>query len=100
MTQSVLTAPALPPPRASLPAAGWGELFPRPSPEELRRQPRIITALRKSGHRALATLQCEISGSLAVLRGAVSSYYLKQLAQAAALQVDGVRKVENLIEVR
>jgi hypothetical protein len=99
MTQSVLTTPALPP-RASLLAAGRGELFPRRSPEELRRQQRIITALRKSGHRALATVQCEISGSLAVLRGTVSSYYLKQLAQTAALQVDGIRKIENLIEVR
>jgi osmotically-inducible protein OsmY len=99
MTQSVLTAPALPP-RASLPAAARNELFPDRSLEDLRRQQRITKALRTSGHRALATVRCEVSGSLAVLRGAVSSYYLKQLAQAAALQVDGVRKVENLIEVR
>jgi hypothetical protein len=99
MMQSVLTAPALPP-RAGLSAAGRDELFPRRSLEELRRHERITKALCKSGHRALATVQCEVAGSLAVLRGSVSSYYLKQLAQAAALQVDGVRKVENLIEVR
>jgi osmotically-inducible protein OsmY len=99
MTQSTLIAAALPP-RASLPAAVRNELFPRRSPEDLRRQHRITKALRTSGHRALATVRCEVSGSLAVLSGAVSSYYLKQLAQVAALQVDGVRMVENLIEVR
>jgi osmotically-inducible protein OsmY len=83
MTQSVLITPA-----------------PSRSPDDLRLQRRITKALRKSGRRALAAVQCEVSTSLAVLRGAVSSYYLKQLAQAAALEVDGVRNVENMIEVQ
>jgi hypothetical protein len=44
--------------------------------------------------------QCEVSGGLVVIRGVVASYYLKQIAQTIALRVDGVRKVENLIDVQ
>jgi osmotically-inducible protein OsmY len=33
------------------------------------------------------------------LRGRVPSYYLKQLAQAAAANMEGVKRIENHIEV-
>ena len=100
MTQSATLAISASPQHASVSVAAPVGSFPRHHPHERRLEQRVTRALRKSSHRALAVLQCEVSGGLVVLRGVVSSYYLKQIAQAIALRIDGVRKVENLIDVR
>lgn len=60
-------------------------------------EPRARTALRQSQHPALHSLEVtEIDGSI-VLTGRVGSYYYKQLAQEAVLQVaDGCVIVNNI----
>ena len=45
-------------------------------------------------------VSCELSGDTLFLRGCVTSYYQKQLAQEAVKKVDGVRGVINDVEVR
>ena len=59
----------------------------------------VARALRVTGHAALRDLDIEISGGIVVLWGRVSTYYQKQLAQATAQNVDGVRGVANGVEV-
>jgi osmotically-inducible protein OsmY len=45
------------------------------------------------------TLTCEFRGGMLLLRGRVSSYYHKQVAQEAVLRLDAVEQVINQIEV-
>ena len=58
-----------------------------------------IAALTGSKYAALRRLNCSVSAGVVEISGTVSSFYLKQLAQAAVLQLSGVRTVRNLIEV-
>ena len=44
-------------------------------------------------------LTCEFREGLLLLRGRVSSYYYKQVAQEAVLRLDAVEHVVNQIEV-
>ncbi len=44
-------------------------------------------------------VSCEYANGLLVLRGALSSYYQKQLAQEAVRHVEGVRQIRNEIQV-
>ena len=44
-------------------------------------------------------LTCEFREGLLLLRGRVSSYYYKQVAQEAVLRLDAVEQVVNQIEV-
>ena len=55
--------------------------------------------LRRSGYLALRDVSCDVQGGTARLRGHLPTYYLKQMAQATVTQVEGVRRVVNLIEV-
>ena len=57
--------------------------------------------LSTSGYAELKRVRCEfeLHGHLLTLRGRVSSYYLKQLAQEVVRMLDGVDQVVNLIEV-
>ena len=43
------------------------------------------------------SLQC--SKNVLVIRGRVPTFYLKQLLQDALKQVDGVRRIDNRVEV-
>jgi osmotically-inducible protein OsmY len=69
-------------------------------------QPRESEVL-KQAQQALAsqlfhlrqTLNCEFREGLLLLRGRVSSYYHKQVAQEAVLRLDAVEQVINQIEV-
>jgi hypothetical protein len=56
-------------------------------------------ALRATGYRELATLDCEVVDRTVAISGTVPSYYLKQIAQAVLARLDGVIRVENLVEV-
>jgi osmotically-inducible protein OsmY len=60
---------------------------------------RVERALRATGHPCLRAIEVTVCGRLVVLRGRVPSYYVKQLAQAAALTVDGAPELRNDIEV-
>jgi osmotically-inducible protein OsmY len=59
----------------------------------------IQRRLRSAGHPNLRHIQCEYRDGVVVLRGRVSSYYAKQLAQSVLLVDPAVNNIENLIEV-
>jgi osmotically-inducible protein OsmY len=54
---------------------------------------------RRSGYLALSDVACDVHDGVVHLRGRLPSYYLKQVAQAVAAEVEGVRLVVNRIEV-
>jgi hypothetical protein len=57
-------------------------------------------AFGSAQYAALRSLTCLVSEGVAEITGTVPSFYLKQMAQAAVLQLPGVRSVRNLVEVR
>jgi hypothetical protein len=67
--------------------------------EDLCLAERVERALCGTGYQALRAVEVAVCGPLIILRGRVPSYYLKQLAQAAALEVDGVRELRNDLDV-
>ena len=86
--------------------------FPRSNPMERRDAERqaisrnrlqlaseaVQSAVNSLGYPILGTVSCSTTGEGIVLSGAVPSYYLKQIAQVAALRVAGsVRVVNRLI---
>jgi hypothetical protein len=60
---------------------------------------RIERALRATGYLSLRGIAVSIDGQRAILTGRVPSYYLKQIAQTAALAVPGVLGLRNDVEV-
>lgn len=58
-----------------------------------------LERLRASAHPCLRTLECEYQAGVLVLRGQVSSYYQKQLAQETVRDLPGVEVIRNMIEV-
>jgi hypothetical protein len=59
-----------------------------------------LRLLQSSGYSALRGLRCEVTDSVVIVQGVVSSYFLKQMAQTVLRQLDGVENVRNLVEVR
>src|SRR5690349_12169223 len=57
------------------------------------------TCLQTSAHRALRFLKCECGQGILILRGRVSSYYDKQLAQESVRHLPGLKALVNVIEV-
>ena len=55
--------------------------------------------LRATGYLTLHDVACEVRDGVAYLRGRLHSHHLKQVAQSIAAEVDGVRAVDNRIEV-
>ena len=55
--------------------------------------------LNSSGHEELRSLAYEYHEGMLILRGRLSSHYLKQLAQEAVRTQLGVRMIVNAIEV-
>ncbi len=60
----------------------------------------VHIAWETSGYRALAFLDCEIVSGVVVLSGVVSSFYLKQVAQAVVQRLELADRIENRVEVR
>jgi osmotically-inducible protein OsmY len=60
---------------------------------------RIDQAITKNPHRAGRKLRFETEGSRVVLNGTVASFFQKQMAQEALRRVDGVKEIENQLEV-
>jgi len=52
-----------------------------------------------SGYLALRDVSCEVQAGIMRLQGRLPSYYLKQMAQALVADLEGVRRVVNLIEI-
>jgi len=59
----------------------------------------VRDALRQSPHGELRQVVCHFHEGVLTLRGRVSSFYLKQLAQTAAQRVAGVEECVNRLEV-
>ena len=55
--------------------------------------------LRKSGYHELCLVSCDFHEGVLTLRGCVSSFYLKQVAQELIRRLDGVEEVNNRLEV-
>jgi osmotically-inducible protein OsmY len=55
--------------------------------------------LRCNSYLALKNVSCEYNEGVLTLRGCLPSYYLKQIAQTAVAQLDGVERINNEIEV-
>jgi osmotically-inducible protein OsmY len=54
----------------------------------------------ESIHPAIERVDCDWQGDVLTLRGVVPTFYFKQLAQEAAIRLQGVSRVDNQIEVR
>ncbi len=59
----------------------------------------ISKAIQKHPHLKRRNLRFETQEGRVVLRGTVSSYYQKQMAQEALRRVEGVDHIENHLEV-
>jgi osmotically-inducible protein OsmY len=66
---------------------------------ELDLADRVERALRATGYGPLRDVQVTADAWRVALEGRVPSYYLKQVAQATALSVSGVREVRNNLQV-
>jgi len=60
---------------------------------------RLAQALARDPFLARRNLRCESHGDRVILRGVVSSYYHKQMAQEVLRRIDGVRQISNELEV-
>lgn len=60
---------------------------------------RVDQALRATGHMRLRHLSVRVRDGHVVLEGRVPSWYSKQLAQTAALSVQGVSSLSNELNV-
>jgi hypothetical protein len=59
----------------------------------------ISTAIEKNPHLRKRKLRFESQEGRVVLRGVVSSYYQKQMAQESLRRLEGVNQIENHLEV-
>jgi osmotically-inducible protein OsmY len=55
--------------------------------------------LRRAGYPALQHVSCEYHDGVLTLGGRLPTYYLKQVAQEAVAGTEGVRRLDNRIEV-
>ena len=67
--------------------------------EDHRLAERVERALRATGYGALRTVRVSVNARVVILGGRVSSYYLKQVAQATALAVPGAHQIRNGLDV-
>ncbi len=59
----------------------------------------VERSLAASGHPLLRTVEVVVHEGLVTLKGALPSYYLKQMAQVAAMQGQPIELLQNDIEV-
>ena len=63
--------------------------------EDHRLAERVECALRATGYGALHTVRVSVHALVIILEGRVSSYYLKQIAQATALAIPGAHQIRR-----
>ncbi len=71
---------------------------------EISKEKRVVQAeaqarLRRSGYHELHLVSCNFHEGVLTLRGRVSSFYLKQIAQELIRRLDGAEEVNNRLEV-
>ena len=59
----------------------------------------VEARMRQSGYYELRKVSCDFHEGVLTLRGCVTSYYLKQLAQSLVFHLDGVEELNNRLEV-
>lgn len=69
------------------------------NPERICLQDQVHQALRQSPYIAQRRLTGEADEGRVVLRGAVRSYFEKQMAQEALRRLDGILEIDNRLEV-
>ncbi len=67
--------------------------------EDERLAEQVENALRTTGYGALRTVRVSVCAGVVILRGRVSSYYLKQVVQATTSAVPGAREISNGLDV-
>jgi len=67
--------------------------------EDCRLAQQVAFALSATGYASMRTVEVAAFGGAVFLSGQVPSYYMKQVAQEIAMQVVGVREMNNGIEV-
>ncbi|MFV1967748.1 MAG: BON domain-containing protein [Pirellulaceae bacterium] len=55
--------------------------------------------LQHSQYRAIQRVSCRFDAGVLTLEGHVPTFHYKQLAQTAVVEIDGVRRIINEIEV-
>jgi osmotically-inducible protein OsmY len=60
---------------------------------------RINAALMSNPHVPSRQVSVEAADGHVVLKGSVRSFFQKQMAQEAIRRIDGVQRIENLLEV-
>src|SRR5262249_29834967 len=60
---------------------------------------RVEQALRAVGYPPLRAIEVSVCDQIVILQGRVQRYYMKQLAQAVAMEVGGVRELRNEVQV-
>jgi osmotically-inducible protein OsmY len=61
---------------------------------------RAQAKLQACRYREVRQTICTFERGVLLLRGEVSSYHLKQIAQSVLMKMDGVTRIENQIHVR
>ena len=73
------------------------------APSQLSRESEVLEQVHRALARELSHLRlpltCEYREGRLLLRGRVTSYYYKQIAQEAVLRLETVQRVVNQIEV-
>lgn len=69
------------------------------SREELHLAGRVERALHATGYTPLRNIEVAVQVRLVILAGRLPSYYLKEVAQTAALSVPGIHQIRNDLEV-
>jgi osmotically-inducible protein OsmY len=84
---------------------GGTRLLPIEEPEPwISKEKQLVQAeaqsrLRTSGYYELHVVSCDFHEGVLTLRGRVSSFYLKQVAQELIRRMDGAEEVNNRLEV-
>ncbi len=84
---------------------GGTRLLPREQQEDRRSNEKQVlqaeaqSRLRKSGYHELHLVSFDFHEGVLTLRGCVSSFYLKQVAQELIRRLNGVEEVNNRLEV-
>lgn len=60
----------------------------------------VRSCFRSSPYLDLRHIDCRMEDGVLSMHGRVGSFYLKQIAQTVASKVEGVRRIENHLEVK
>lgn len=69
------------------------------STSDLKLNYAVEQALRNTGQRVLRQLHVDVDNGTVTLTGSVNSFFLKQLAQTAVLKLDGMKRLDNKLDV-